>query len=63
MLAAMYGSPEPEKLLIHEGADLAMKTEQGMAALDFAKRAKRSAADALLSAAPARAKRPADGKW
>ena len=63
MMAAMYGSPEAVKLLIDEGADLAMKNDQGMTALEFAKRAKRSDAVALLSAAPARAKRPADGKW
>ena len=63
MMAAMYGSTEAVKLLIDEGADLAMKNEQGMTALDFAKRAKRPDAVALLSAAPARARRPADGKW
>ncbi|MDM0110929.1 ankyrin repeat domain-containing protein [Variovorax sp. J22R133] len=65
MMAAMYGSAEAVKYLIDEGADQKMKNEQGMTAADFAARGKRPDAMALLakSAAPAPAKRPADGKW
>jgi ankyrin repeat protein len=63
MMAAMYGSTEAVKLLIDEGADQAMKNQQNMTALDFAKRANRGDAVLLLSKAPAAPKRPADGKW
>ena len=63
MMAAMYGSTAAVKLLLDEGADPLMKNEQGMTAIDFAKRANRSDAVELLSAAPVRAKRPSDGKW
>lgn len=65
MMAAMYGSVEAVKLLISEGADPLMKNEQGMTAVDFAKRADRPEAMAMI-AAYARAKAPAaaaGGKW
>ena len=41
MMASMYGSPEAVKLLVEEGADLMIKNQQGMIALDFAKTGKR----------------------
>jgi hypothetical protein len=64
MMAAMYGSPEAVKLLLDEGADITMKNEQGMTALDFAKRGNRPDAIQMLTAAAAKAPRPtSDGKW
>jgi len=63
MMAAMYGSVDTVKLLIDEGADPLMKNEQGMTAADFAKRANRPDAMALVVAAM-RSKTPVgDGKW
>ena len=63
MMAAMYGSNETVKLLIEEGADPLMKNQLGMTAADFAKRANRPDAMALVIAAM-RGKMPAgDGKW
>ena len=67
----VYDSPQhmisggwTEFLLIDEGADLKMKNQQGMTALDFAKRANRSESAELISKAqPAVPKRPAEGKW
>ncbi len=38
MMAAMYGTPEAVKLLLREGADPALKNQQGMTALQFAER-------------------------
>lgn len=62
MMASMYGSVAAVKLLLDEGADPLMKNEQGMTAADFAKRANRTDAMEMLSAAM-RPKKPADGKW
>jgi len=65
MMAAMYGSDGAVKLLIDEGADPLMKNEQGMTAAEFAKRANRSDAMAMI-AAYTRTKAPAataNGKW
>jgi uncharacterized protein len=62
MMASMYGSITAVKLLLDEGADPLMKNEQGMTAADFAKRANRTDAMEMLSAAM-RPKKPADGKW
>lgn len=42
MMAAMYGSPEAVKHLIQAGADLHVKNELGLTALDFAQRANRA---------------------
>ncbi|MGI4777376.1 MAG: ankyrin repeat domain-containing protein [Janthinobacterium lividum] len=50
MMAAMYGSTASVKLLLDEGADTAMKNQQGMTAMDFAKRGNRPDAIQLLSA-------------
>jgi uncharacterized protein len=49
MMAAMYGTFEAVKLLADEGADIGLKNEQGLTALDFAKRAERADAAAFLS--------------
>jgi len=62
MMAAMYGSAAAVQLLLDEGADVAMKNQQGMTAADFAERGKRPDAVQLLGAA-GKPKRPADGKW
>ena len=63
MMAAMYGSTAAVKLLLNEGADPLMKNEQGMTAIDFARRANRSDAIELVSDA-IRSKTPSsDGKW
>ena len=37
MMAAQYGDAESVKLLITEGADISLKNDQGMTALDFAR--------------------------
>jgi uncharacterized protein len=49
MMAAMYGTLEAVVLLADEGADIGLKNEQGLTALDFAKRAERADAVAFLS--------------
>jgi uncharacterized protein len=51
MMAAFYGSEEAVKLLLEEGADVMMKNDQGMSAVDFAQRANRPAAFELIAAA------------
>jgi ankyrin repeat protein len=37
MMAARYGSPEAVQLLINEGADIHLKNQLGLTALNFAK--------------------------
>jgi ankyrin repeat protein len=44
----MYGSPEAVKFLIQAGADLTLKNQQGMTALDFAVRGQRANARELI---------------
>jgi ankyrin repeat protein len=61
MMAAMYGTFESVKLLVDEGADTAIKNEQGLTALDFANRANRTDSAALL-AKVMESKRP-KGAW
>lgn len=64
MMAAMYGSGDSVKLLLNEGADPTMKNEQGLTAVDFAKRANRQEAVDWIGTAAARFQKPAsDGKW
>lgn len=64
MMAAMYGTRESVQLLLAEGADTAMKNQQGMTAIDFAQRANRTEAAELIRATAARApQRPSLGKW
>ena len=48
MMAAMYGSPEAVKALIQAGADLTLKNQLGMTALDFAVRGQRVNARELI---------------
>ena len=61
MMAALYGNPKVVRLLLEEGADTAMKNEQGLSAIDFAHRAgRKETADAI--AAAIRAKQ-STGRW
>lgn len=63
MMAAMYGSEAAVKLLLDEGADVMMKNQQNMTAVDFALRANRPSAAEMISAV-VRTKAPrGDGKW
>jgi ankyrin repeat protein len=48
MMAAMYGSPEAVKVLIQAGADLTVKNQIGLSALDFAVRGNRQNAKELI---------------
>jgi hypothetical protein len=48
MMAAMYGSPEAVKVLIQAGADLTVKNQMGLSALDFAVRGQRQNAKELI---------------
>lgn len=48
MMAAMYGSPEAVKVLIQAGADLGIKNQLGLTALDFALRGNRQNAKELI---------------
>jgi ankyrin repeat protein len=48
MMAAMYGTPEAVKVLIQAGADLSIKNQVGMTALDFAVRGNRQNAKELI---------------
>jgi ankyrin repeat protein len=54
MMAAMYGSPEAVKHLIQAGADLRLKNQLGLTALDFAIRGQRQNAKELIETALAR---------
>ena len=54
MMAAMYGSPEAVKHLIQAGADVTLKNQLGMTALDFAIRGQRPNAKELIETALAR---------
>ena len=51
MMAAFYGTPEAVKLLIEAGADIGMRNQRGMTALDFAQRAERQNSIELLQTA------------
>lgn len=51
MMAARYGTPQVVKLLLEEGADPTLRNEQGLTALDFAVRAERQDAAALITRA------------
>ncbi len=48
MMAAMYGSPESVKVLIQAGADLNVKNQLGLTALDFSVRGNRQNAKELI---------------
>ncbi|RZI55906.1 MAG: hypothetical protein EOP94_04570 [Zymomonas sp.] len=62
MMAAMYGSTQGVELLLAEGADPLQKNQQGMTAVDFAKRGQRPDAVELLTTAM-KAKKPSGGAW
>jgi ankyrin repeat protein len=47
----MYGSPEAVKVLIQAGADLNIKNQLGLTALDFAVRGNRQNAKELIETA------------
>ncbi len=61
MMAAHYGTPAAVKLLLDAGADVAMKNQLGLSAIDFANRANRKDAAELI-AAHVRQQRPR-GQW
>lgn len=61
MMAAHYGHPRVVRLLLEEGADPLLKNEQGLSAIDFARRADRADAAEAIAAA-IRARQPA-GRW
>ena len=61
MMAARYGTPEVVKLLLEEGADPTLRNEQGLTALDFAVRAERQDAAALIG--NALRTRTSTGSW
>ena len=50
MMAAMYGSSEAVKVLLDAGADTSIKNALGLTALDFAQKAHREDAVALIAA-------------
>ena len=54
MMAAMYGSPEAVKVLIQAGADLHLKNQLGLSALDFALRGQRQNSKELIETGLAR---------
>jgi ankyrin repeat protein len=61
MMASSYGNAASVKLLLDEGADPMLVNEQGLTAVDFARRAGREDVVILIAAA-ARARQP-QGKW
>jgi uncharacterized protein len=61
MMAAHYGHDSVVKLLLEEGADPMLRNDQGLSAIDFAHRAKRTEAAAMI-AAQIRSKQPG-GRW
>lgn len=61
MMAAHYGSHAAVKLLLDAGADVTMKNQLGLTAVDFANRAERKDSAELIASAT-RAKQP-KGKW
>ncbi|NJM43202.1 MAG: ankyrin repeat domain-containing protein [Brachymonas sp.] len=61
MMAAHYGTPGVVKLLLEEGADVSLKNELGMTAIDFAQAARKQDSVDIISAF-IRAQQP-KGKW
>ena len=61
MMASMYGNPETVQLLLDEGADPLLKNQQGLTALEFAKKAERVDSTALLEKVTR--KKRATGTW
>lgn len=62
MLAAQYGSEATVDLLLNAGADAQLKNQQGLTAVDFARRSDRDFMVAKMQQALS-ASRPARGKW
>jgi uncharacterized protein len=61
MMAAHYGTPGAVKLLLEEGADVSLKNDLGLTAIDFAQRALKQDSVDVISAF-IRAQQP-KGKW
>ncbi len=61
MMAAQYGTTGAVKLLLEEGADVSLKNDLGLTAIDFAQNAKRQESVDVI-AAFVRAQQP-KGKW
>ena len=61
MMAGMYGNPESVQLLIDEGADPLVRNQQGLTALEFAKKAERADSTVLLEKVTR--KKRATGTW
>ena len=61
MMAAQYGTGDAVKLLLEEGAQPLQQNQQGLTALDFAKRASRPDAIKLLT--PTVMLRRSTGQW
>ena len=61
MMAAHYGTPGAVKLLLEEGADVSLKNDLGLSAIDFAQAAKKADSVEII-AAFIRAQAP-KGKW
>ena len=61
MMAAQYGTPSAVKLLLEAGADVTLRNELGLNAIDFAHRGKRGDSAELIAAAR-RGQQP-PGKW
>lgn len=61
MMAAHYGTPGAVKLLLEEGADVSLKNELSLSAIDFAQAAKKQDSVDVISAF-IRAQQP-KGKW
>jgi uncharacterized protein len=61
MMAAHYGTAGAVKLLLEEGADVSLKNDLGLTAIDFAQRANKTDSVEII-AAFVRAQQP-KGKW
>lgn len=65
MMAAQYGTDASAQLLLQEGADVALKNQLGMTAVDFALRAEREELARTIAAQMRRSQagRPSRSKW
>ncbi len=63
MMAAYFGTPEAVKLLIQAGADLNLRNQNGMTALDLAQRANHTNSAELIVAGLRRAQGVPRGQW
>ncbi|MEY4426695.1 MAG: hypothetical protein RL535_993, partial [Pseudomonadota bacterium] len=60
MMAAQYGSAQAVKLLLDEGADISLKNDLGMTALDFSRMAEKRDSFDVLTAALKEPDKPAE---